>query len=302
MNSVYGKNAGLIATAQKSCSDETVAEIKRTIKGQIAIAAAKYDKPKKEEVEFIALRFCRLATEIERVFNQAAAPINQLQAQSIETNRVLSATGNIKTLDAINAGATRFDTQARVDAAIRAGTVPATAVRGGIANLPQGTLPYAGHGAQPNLPQGYQFPSYEDALKGIGGIRYAPGPSSSLSGRAGFIPRSVGGGVDPDGMYMMYRLAEEWGSTITIVSAYRNPKANDAAGGKTGSQHLAGKAFDCSISGRSNQIRFLNLAYRIGFRGFGTYDTFTHVDAGNARSWGNFKYYSLTGPSGSKGT
>jgi hypothetical protein len=303
MGPVYAKNAGLIAAAQKASTDETTDQMKDVLRGQIAIAAEKYRDPKKEEVDFIVLRFSSLVTEIQRIYNAPVTPLEDLHNQYREIDRVLSATGNQNTLYAIQSGATRFDTSARSTAAVQASTIPSTTVSsGGIANLPQGTTPYSSFGPVPNQPEGYQFPSYEEALEGIGGILYAPGPSSRISGRAGFITRSNGGGVDAEAMYKLYQLADRWGSRFTIVSAYRSPAANADADGSTGSSHLSGKAFDCNISGRTNQIRFMNLAYQVGFRGFGSYSTFTHIDTSNARDWGYFQYYDQSGPSGAKGT
>lgn len=306
MGSAYSKNAGLVAGAQESASDEATQQMKNIMKGQIAMSAEKYRDRKKEEVEFVALRFCKLAGEIERIYNEVTSPLETMQGQYQQTDRLLSASGNENSLKAINAGATRFDTETRIAAMREAGIVPATIARGGITGLAPGSPPYVGRGPAADLPAGFVFPSYEDARQGRGGILYAPGPSSNLSGRAGFLPRSQDGGVDTQSLYMLYQLAQRWGQTIRINSAYRSPRANAAARGKpgldSGGYHPAGKAFDCSISGRQNQITFMNLAYQIGFRGFGSYNTFTHIDTrGSAASWGNFRYYNLSGPAGAKG-
>jgi len=302
MGPIQRKNAGLVASAQKAASDETANQMKDVVRGQIAIAIAKYRDPQIEEVDFVVLRFGNLVREIERLFDLSIKPLESVHTQFRDTNVVLSAAGNGTTLTAIGSGATRFDTQARLEASRLSGSLPATTARGGVANLPQGTVPYVGYGPTPNIPTGYTFPSYQDAVAGKGGIKYSPGPSSSLSGPAGFTPMSIGGGVDVESMYMLYLLATRWGQTIVINSAYRSPRANRSAGGKPGSLHLAGKAFDCSVSGRSNQIRFMNLAYQVGFRGFGSYGTFVHVDTRGSRGdWGNFQYYSLSGTAGTKG-
>lgn len=302
MGSAYSKNAGLVADAQESASEEATTQMKNIMKGQIATSAEKYKDRKKEEVEFIALRFCKLAGEIERIYNEVTSPLETMQNQYQETDRLLSASGNENTLRAVNSGATRFDIEIRIAAMREAGIVPATIARGGIAGLPPGSPPYVGRGPAADLPAGFVFPTYEDARQGRGGILYAPGPSSSISGRAGFLPRSSGGGVDTQSLYMLYQLAQRWGQVIRINSAYRSPAANSNAGGANTSFHMTGKAFDCSISGRQNQIMFMNLAYQVGFRGFGAYNTFTHIDTrGGAASWGNFRYYNLPGPAGTKG-
>jgi len=135
-------------------------------------------------------------------------------------------------------------------------------------------------------------------------VLYSPGPDSKLSGPAGFIVKPYGG-VHPIAMRNLYALARSWGKTITVMSAYRNPQANDAAGGVKDSQHLAGTAFDCDINTYQEQVIFANLAYLAGFKGIGSYlgrNTFVHIDLGPQRDWaqGGFQYYSLSGPPGAK--
>lgn len=305
MLSSFGKMSGLIAQASAAASDQSTDAMKRSVTGMIGQSAEKYRQKDKEEVEFVALRFCKLAGDIERMYREVTAPIEAMTGSFATTNVSLSAAGNPITLRAVQAGALRLDSQARIAAMQRAGTIwanqtsPFTTAAGVRSNIPaQGSYPID---IVPPLPGDYEFPTYDDALKGVRGVLYSPGSCSSLSGRAGFIAKSASGGVDTDSLRRLYILAQRWGEVIRINSAYRSPQANLCAGGEDSSYHLTGKAFDCSISGRSNQIRFMNLAYLVGFRGFGSYDTFTHIDTRGAPSdWGNFDYYSLPGPPGTK--
>lgn len=305
MSSSFGKMAGLIGQASNAASEDTTNAMKDSVKGMIAQSAEKFRQKNKEEVEFVALRFCKLVAEIERMYEQITKPLETTTSNFSDANRNLSRVGNEVTIRAVQAGALRLDTQARIAAMQQAGSIPATQASfyttpaGVITNVPtQNTLPMD---VLPPLPADYEFPSYDDAIAGRGGILYAPGPSSRLSGRAGFTAKSAGGGVDTEALRRLYQLAQQWGQTIRINSAYRSPAANAAAGGAKNSFHMTGKAFDCGVSGRSNQIIFMNLAYRVGFRGFGSYGTFTHIDTrGGPSSWGSFRYYDLPGPPGAK--
>lgn len=309
MLSSFGKISGLIGQASQAASEQTTKAIKDSVTGMVAQASEKYRQKSKEEVEFVGLRFCKLAGEIERMYKQVTSPLEIMNSNFADANRVLSGAGSAVTLRAVQSGAIRLDTEARIAAMRQAGTIPAnqsspfiTAAGTRSSVPPQGTYPID---VVPPLPGDYEFPKYQDARSGKGGVLYAPGPSSSLSGPAGFIAKSADGGVDTDSMRRLYLLAQRWGKTITVISAYRNPTANDGAGGKSGSLHLAGKAFDCDINTYDEQIQFANLAYQVGFRGIGSYlgrNTFVHIDTGNTRSWtkGGFKYYSLPGPPGAK--
>lgn len=314
MLSSFGKMAGMISQASTAANDQTTEAMKASVTGMIAQSSEKFRQKNKEEVEFVALRFCKLAAEIERMYRDVTGPIESMTNSFAATDRSLSAVGYPITLRAIQAGAIRLDTQARIAAMQQSGTIganqsyPFVTAAGVSSNIPpQGTYPVD---AVPPLPGDYEFPTFEEALKGKNGVLYAPGPSSRLSGRSGFIAKSAGGGVDTDSLRRLYLLAQKLGRTITINSAYRSPAANADAGGVSNSFHMTGKAFDCSISGRSNQILFMNLAYQVGFRAFGCYATFTHIDTrGSPISWidkknpnfsGAFRYYDLPGPPGAK--
>jgi hypothetical protein len=309
MLSSFGKMAGKIAKAALATSDDTTKMMKESIKGLIAQSSEKFRQKNKEEVEFVALRFCKLAAEIERMYKDVTSPIEQITANFTTASSVLTISGADVTLRAVKAGAIRLTTEDRIAAMKAAGTLPATlsspfVTAAGVRSTvpPAGTFPM---GVVPPLPADYEFPTLEEAKVGKGGILYAPGPSSRISGDAGFITKDAGGGVSPIAMRNLYALARSWGRTITVISAYRNQKANAAAKGEKDSQHLAGTAFDCDINIYQEQIIFANLAYLAGFRGFGSYlgkNTFIHIDLGPERDWtqGGFEYYSLPGPPGAK--
>lgn len=78
------------------------------------------------------------------------------------------------------------------------------------------------------------------------------------------------------------------GSAFTINSGYRSPSYNASVGGARNSYHTQGRAFDIAKSSIGNIEKFLTLAARNGFVGFGMYPTFIHIDTGNGRVWGGF--------------
>lgn len=84
------------------------------------------------------------------------------------------------------------------------------------------------------------------------------------------------------------KLTDAYGQPLTIVSGYRDPQQNEAAGGAKGSQHLHGNAYDIDTSGMSHEDRLAlaTQAYNSGFRGFGFYDNNMHFDVGDQRAWG----------------
>lgn len=74
---------------------------------------------------------------------------------------------------------------------------------------------------------------------------------------------------------------------IAINSYYRSPEHNREVGGAEASYHLLGKAVDTptlngSLEGR---MKLCHLATLSGFKGFGLYGSFTHIDTGPMRFW-----------------
>lgn len=78
-----------------------------------------------------------------------------------------------------------------------------------------------------------------------------------------------------------------WGKPLIINSAYRSLAHNTAVGGARSSLHMKAQAFDIALNEeiRAEFDRFLRMAYEVGFRGFGFYDNFVHVDTGAQRTW-----------------
>lgn len=72
-------------------------------------------------------------------------------------------------------------------------------------------------------------------------------------------------------------LRDYLGKPITIVSGYRSPAYNKKINGSTKSQHMYGRAADIRVSGVSTE-EVAKAAIKLGFKGIGIYDTFTHVD------------------------
>ena len=246
---------------------------------------------------------------MENIYEDTLSPVKNIQKNYENSNNVLRNSSNRVTRLALESGAIRYSKKDRISKIEESTNIQSTLTTpyidsdsGEITDIPpEGTTPYETYGTKDLSSELFDIPNYGS---GKNGILYQPGPSSRLSGKAGFIVKSQGGGVEDKSMVLLYRLPEKWGDIITINSAYRNLAAQESIYGKGTSKrgyHFVGKAFDCSISGRSNQIKFMNLAYKIGFRGFGSYPTFVHIDTrGGEGHWGEFTYYDLPGPAGAK--
>ena len=83
--------------------------------------------------------------------------------------------------------------------------------------------------------------------------------------------------IDPELVEKLQKLRDLVKKPIIINSGYRTPDYNKKIGGVPNSQHIQGKASDIVIKGYTpEQVKVL--AKKVGFRGLGLYDNFTHVD------------------------
>ena len=116
----------------------------------------------------------------------------------------------------------------------------------------------------------------------------SPNPDASGTPGLNFLPHT-----DPRIKTQLKNILESvaasLGVTLTITSAYRTPEYNRSVGGATNRQHVQGNACDIVQQGWSTTDRanFISACYAAGIRGFGIYNSFTHVDIAGKRAWGN---------------
>lgn len=88
-------------------------------------------------------------------------------------------------------------------------------------------------------------------------------------------------------MDKLQRLRYMYGGSIRIDSYYRSAEHNAKVGGAEASLHLTGRAVDTPLlnGNLAGRMKLIHLATVCGFRGFGLYETFTHMDTGRTRFW-----------------
>lgn len=91
--------------------------------------------------------------------------------------------------------------------------------------------------------------------------------------------------VNGDALARLDILRKLIGKPLYINSAYRSPLHNARVGGSPMSEHKNGTSFDISIN-NLDKYELEKLAKKVGFTGFGYYNTFLHVDTGRKRWWG----------------
>ena len=297
MGSVFARFAGLRAAAESATTEGAIRHTQNVVRGLIADSSTGFRERNREEVEFVALRFCNLAGEIERLYNSLADPLRGMIAQAQQTNQSLSVIGNEVSARAVAAGAIRLPSSARPALAQTAASVPATVAApyvdpatGAVTTVPPaGTLPDTGRGPLPagtpaEWARAVELFSYERVSGGSGPIIFT-------GNRRGW-----GQGASwAEAIFKLSLLADRWGRNLSVTEngAYEwrherdYPRMSRSRWSDMDSWHRRGGAFDIEMSaGDVAQFRELALSVRFGGIAFYPSDGFIHVDVGQVRpSW-----------------
>lgn len=100
-------------------------------------------------------------------------------------------------------------------------------------------------------------------------------------------------------LQMLDKARETANIPFTVNSGFRTIAHNKKVGGVPNSSHTKGYAADISAESEATQIKILKALYAAGFRRFGVYSTFIHVDndpdkPSDLWRYGGTKYNPLT--------
>lgn len=258
---------------------ENIDALLAKIIAKIDYAIGLFANPSLEEIQFLIARICALATGIEKSIKDLKSPLDDFTDRYDSVYETLAAAGRQNTSRAVAAGASRLADDER-QAAVERARIP---------------WEKAGNWVPPRQEEKDQLPTWAQLeagtyprLKIIGGWTTRMRPPSE-----GWTE------MEEDVQIMVMRLQakmKELGiaNFLYLNSGYRSPWYNEllrseGIGAAKNSLHLDGKAADLTWDGYGNgsqdQNTFVQEARKIGFTGFGFYNTFTHVDVGPIRTW-----------------
>lgn len=307
--SIGDKFRRLKKEVDKIVEEGFVEYIKGKIDGLISGATSLFDMSTIdiEEIQFLILRFCALAGNIEKFFQDKLNPLKNLQSNLSSAYAGLSRIGSIPRAGVILAGGRRLTQEERL-AGFRAASAVPTPGRSNPVNLTPGgggagrvlnpenvvgnptISPVGRRNAKARIlsytPEELaEIPSFTQVTQGSGynGLKLIVGNTTRSQLQARGMPLSAAwDNVQTLEIVMLLRLYKEWGRTITINSAFRPGAVN----GVDNSLHMSGQAFDVQIS--SGQVNeFSRIAKSVGFGPTRFYpsDGFIHIDSANDRSW-----------------
>ena len=139
-------------------------------------------------------------------------------------------------------------------------------------------------------------PAQQGSLDGSGKPKTVDGGLPAVAGNA--YPALLGtqpgrqpldmSKVVPSVMSKWERVQGVLGQQYPIVSGYRDPAVNAAAGGAKDSEHMRGEAIDIDVRNVPipQRLKLMQVAGNLGFTGVGVYPNSIHLDIGNRRMWG----------------
>jgi RNAse (barnase) inhibitor barstar len=293
-SSIANKYRRLKTVADKIVSDTNKNQTKNQVKGIFGKALSIFEDPTYDEVRYLIQRICYLIENFQTVFEETVMdPLYEYRDHFKETYKTLKSRSEFNTAVAVAAGAKRYDPSVRYDnsqqgyyiARMQAGaqsvTIPPSSKE--INNIPKwDTIKYNVDGS--------------DILvlsPAISGDKYIPGVNM---GREGWDRCTTEAVVSLLRLQKYFSDAVGYNVKLHINSAFRSPeyqlaiRNNGNTGAAKNSNHMRGTAFDISITspgfpGTSYISTFIRCAKEAGFKGFGYYDTFIHVDLGPSRTW-----------------
>tara|TARA_B110000967_G_scaffold98273_1_gene100929 strand:- start:5156 stop:6739 length:1584 start_codon:yes stop_codon:yes gene_type:complete len=260
---------------EKFFSKENMKKIEEKIKKLIDYTVSQFENPSIEEIQFMIMRFCALATGIEGLIKGLKDPLSDFSNRYDEVFNTLANASNRITGEAIRGGALRGSDYYRKEQI----------------NKARIAWEKMGNTRPPSTKEYGELPKWEDL---------EAGSDSRLKVKGDWVtdmkpPHEGWDEIDIDVRVLLMRLYEDAKAEglvtgpITLLSGYRNPSWNKTIRGSRSSQHMNGYACDIQWDGfkkgREELAPFVKLARANGFKGFGYYDTFLHIDIGRSRSW-----------------
>lgn len=283
-DSVRQKIKAEIDRVKEILNDENRDTFLKKVEGLIDYAVERFANPSLKAVELLVYRMCGFAVSVEGLIDGVKERLQQIMdnfKDSAEQTKKASAQA---TAEAVKAGANRVSDEARKEGINNMAERCRQASRDASTESDNNGGPPTVIETEPLTNQEIDgIPTWEQLLAGpVNNLYINPGSNiATKMGRDAWSDRYV----PMQAKVKLMRLAESWGSTLTIISAYRSPKYNKSVRGKSKSLHMKGVAFDVTFSGSGSlqrQFEFVEMAREAGWHAAGFYPNkgFVHVDIG----------------------
>ena len=265
-------------------NDENRDTFLKKVEGLIDYAVERFANPSLKAVELLVYRMCGFAVSVEGIIEGVKERLQQIMDNFKDSQEEAKNSSAQATAEAVKAGAVRVSDEVRKEGINSMAERCRQASRDSSTESDDNGGPPTVITTEPLTNQEIDgIPTWEELLKGpVNNLYINPGSNiATRMGRDAWSDRYV----PMEAKVKLMRLAESWGSTLTILSAYRSPAYNRKVGGNSKSLHMKGVAFDVSFSGSGSlqrQFEFVEMAREAGWHAAGFYpsQSFVHVDIG----------------------
>jgi hypothetical protein len=264
--------------------EENIKNLGKKLKAQIDYAMSVFENPSLEEVQLLIAKICGLITGIEGVINKLKDPLNDFSNRYEEVFYTLKNVSDRVKGEAIRAGAIRLEDEVRKERI----------------NKSREKFEQKGNVPPPTTQEYEGVPTWEE-------IKDNTHPKIGIQG--GWVEALGSAGwtqTDAEVKAMLMKLQAKVGKRLIVNSCWRSMQYQKMLydAGKTttlNGQHTKGMAFDITWDGWNRESTpvseeaydFVDLAKEVGFRGFGRYKGFIHIDKGPTRMWKSEEFKAL---------
>jgi hypothetical protein len=260
----------IMTTKEQLCAfftEDNKRTIKDKVSGLIDYTISLFENPGLEQIQYMAFRFCALATNIEALFKDIKRPLDDYGSRFQRIGKRMQNISNINTSTAIQAGAIRYSSQSRREAINRLRAL--WSGEAGKRITASGEEPI---NIKPIVAKEYQdLPKCGKVFKGEDSRIKLEGAWVADLGITGYTR------IDLDVKVYLMRVQAEIGGTFTITRGWYSNDYNDEINGDPEDSHLSGFVVDIKNEGFDTEA-FIESALRNGFQYVIVNENSIHLD------------------------
>ena len=271
-----------ILTVKEQLCNFFTPENKKTIldkaKGLIDYAVSLFENPNLEEIQFMVMRFCAFAANIEALIKDIKAPLNNYGFKYRRIAQRLKAISNLRTSGAIENGAVRYSDEKKKEAINKMEEEWQGESEVGPDGEVLAEVSVTGTRRPINPPR----PSISEynSLPKCGNVLRGTDPRVRISGDW-VEDKDLGlqgyTRIDLDVKVYLMRVQKELGVQFNIINGWRSQQYNKKIDGSPESSFLTGLAIDIENTG-FDALEFEDAAIYAGFKLVEIYDDRIHLD------------------------
>lgn len=240
---------GIVMQKERAClllNDDKEKSVKEEAESLIDYITGLFENPQLEEIEFMVMRFCAFATNIEALIKEVNRPLDDYSNRYRRIVGRLKAVSNLNTSTAVRNGGIRLSDERKKEI-INSMEQKWDSAEGTNNPPPPTVAEYFG------LPSCKAVKNGSDPRVKISGDWVDP----EVLGLEGWV------NIDLDAKVYLMRFQKKVGGQLDVVNGWRTEEYNEEVGGSPESSYLSGIALDVKLAGDSDD--WIQAAYESGF-------------------------------------